>query len=98
MNRTLLFLICLVLLTVVCPAQKPQTFTPKKELLATIGKNFTNADAQYKELIKYRYPEKFPKTYYPATGKYECSNSGWWCSGFYPGTLLYLYEQTKDSA
>ena len=25
------------------------------------------------------------------------SNSGWWCSGFYPGTLLYLYEQTKNS-
>jgi len=41
--------------------------------------------------------EKFPKTFFPSTDQYEFSNSGWWCSGFYPGSLLYLYEETKDS-
>lgn len=41
-------------------------------------------------------PERFPKTYHPTTDKFETSSSSWWCSGFYPGTLLYLYEQTKD--
>jgi unsaturated chondroitin disaccharide hydrolase len=41
-------------------------------------------------------PGKFPKTYHPDTKKLETSNSDWWCSGFYPGTLLFLYQQTKD--
>jgi rhamnogalacturonyl hydrolase YesR len=30
--------------------------------------------------------------------KYEFSNSSWWCSGFYPGSLLYLFEHTGDSS
>ena len=41
---------------------------------------------------------RFPKTYYAASDSLETSNSGWWCSGFYPGTLLYLYKETKDEA
>lgn len=40
--------------------------------------------------------ESFPKTYYPAEDRFETSESGWWVSGFYPGTLLYLYEETGD--
>lgn len=71
---------------------------PDKALLKTINKNFKDAAAQYKLLAKNLPADKFPKTYFPTTGKYEFSNSGWWCSGFYPGTLLYLYEQTKDTA
>ncbi len=79
-----------------CGSQKKLTTDTKKELLEIIEKNFTDAAAQYKVLAKNLPADKFPKTYFPATGKYEFSNSGWWCSGFYPGTLLYLYEQTKD--
>lgn len=56
------------------------------------------AASQYKLLAANRPAGKFPKTWFPATGKYEWSNSGWWCSGFYPGSLLYLYEQTGDTA
>jgi hypothetical protein len=41
--------------------------------------------------------DKFPKTYASATGQYEFSSSSWWCSGFYSGTLLNLFQQTKDS-
>lgn len=26
----------------------------------------------------------------------KTSNSEWWCSGFYPGTLFYLYEDIGD--
>ena len=25
------------------------------------------------------------------------SNTKWWCSGFYPGTLWLIYEGTKDN-
>jgi len=73
-------------------------YKPDKALLKIIDKNFADADAQYKVLAKNLPADKFPKTFFPATGKYEFSNSGWWCSGFYPGTLLYLYQQTKDTA
>ncbi|MGF2414327.1 MAG: glycoside hydrolase family 88 protein, partial [Ferruginibacter sp.] len=79
-------------------AQNKYQFKANKDLLTSIDKNFTDAVAQYKVLAKNLPADKFPKTYFPATGKYEWSNSGWWCSGFYPGTLLYLYQQTKDTA
>jgi hypothetical protein len=42
--------------------------------------------------------DRFPKTYHAQKDSFETSNSGWWCSGFYPGTLLYLYQQTKDQS
>ena len=77
-------------------AQKKATHQPDKNLLSTIEKNFTDAAAQYKVLQQNLPADKFPKTYFPTTNKYEFSNSGWWCSGFYPGTLLLLYQQTKD--
>lgn len=80
-----------------CQAQKA-AYQPDKTLLQTIEKNFSDAAAQYKVLAKNLPADQFPKTYFPATGKYEFSNSGWWCSGFYPGTLLYLYEETKDQS
>ncbi len=71
---------------------------PDKALLKTIDQNFIDADAQYKVLTQNLPADKFPKTFFPTTNKYEFSNSGWWCSGFYPGTLLFLYQQTKDEA
>ena len=49
-----------------------------------------------KVLMKNLPADKCPKTYFPKTGKYEFSSSEWWCSGFYPGSLLYIFEQTKD--
>jgi len=79
-------------------AQQKFSYKINKPLLQTIQQNFTDAAAQYKVLMKNLPPEKFPKTYYPEKNEYGFSNSGWWCSGFYPGTLLYLYEQTKDQA
>ena len=91
----------LLLLSVAClqvTAQHNVTSNADRALLKTIDNNFIDAAAQYKLLAKNLPAGQFPKTYFPATGKYECSNSSWWCSGFYPGTLLYLYQQTRDSA
>jgi hypothetical protein len=81
------------------PALAQKNYTPKadKKLQTLFLANYTDAADQYKLLMKNLPAEKFPKTYFPTTGKYEFSNSGWWCSGFYPGSLLYLYEQTKDT-
>ncbi|WEA02448.1 glycoside hydrolase family 88 protein [Mucilaginibacter sp. SJ] len=73
------------------------SFKPQKAVLAIIKKNFADADVQYKYMAKQFGPEQFPKTYHPTTDKFETSNSSWWCSGFYSGTLLNLYQQTKDA-
>jgi len=40
--------------------------------------------------------DSMPKSYYAKTNRSESSNTKWWCSGFFPGSLLYIYEQTKD--
>lgn len=29
-------------------------------------------------------------------GDFETSDLGWWCSGFYPGSLWYIYEHTQN--
>jgi len=80
----------------VVDAQEKIAFKPNKALLKTIHRNFIDADKQY-EFLKSHLPlDKFPKNYNPKTDQYEFSNSGWWCSGFYPGTLLYMYEETKN--
>ncbi|MEX0844411.1 MAG: glycoside hydrolase family 88 protein [Balneolaceae bacterium] len=38
--------------------------------------------------------DRFPRSY--EDDSLITSNSSWWCSGFYPGTLLHLYEETGD--
>ncbi|MDO3628364.1 glycoside hydrolase family 88 protein [Mucilaginibacter sp. BT774] len=53
---------------------------------------------QYKSLIHILPPGEMLKTYDAATGKLITSDSEWWCSGFYPGTLWYLYEYSGDTA
>jgi rhamnogalacturonyl hydrolase YesR len=80
-----------------CTAQKKSAI-PNREMLQTIDRNFSDASAQYKVMMTKLSPNRFPKTYYAQKDSMETSNSGWWCSGFYPGTLLYLYEQTKDQS
>src|SRR5690606_25478573 len=38
----------------------------------------------------------FPRSFDAADQKLITSGSDWWCSGFYPGTLIYLHEETGD--
>ena len=77
-------------------AQNKFRFKTDPALLQTIQRNLTDAVAQYKILQKHLPDGKFPKTFFPATNTYEFSNADWWCSGFYAGTLLNLYQQAKD--
>jgi len=58
----------------------------------TIDSALTTAVTQYSAMAK-RLPEgRFPKSYHVKNDSLETSDSGWWCSGFYPGTLLLLDE------
>ncbi|GAA4300833.1 glycoside hydrolase family 88 protein [Compostibacter hankyongensis] len=53
---------------------------------------------QYKLMMRELPPDKLPRTYDSVKQKLETVGSRAWVSGFYPGTLWYLYEYTKDAA
>lgn len=88
-----LFLVCVFMLG--CTAQK-RSAEPKEDLLQRIEQNFRDGTAQYKQMMARIPADRFPKTYYAQTNKFQTAASSDWCSGFYPGTLLYLFEQTKE--
>jgi unsaturated chondroitin disaccharide hydrolase len=64
----------------------------KENLDEKINVTLQTAIQQYIYLSKQVSVGKYPKTYLADKNKLETSDSGWWCSGFYPGTLLYLNE------
>ena len=72
--------------------------TPTEAVTLQPDSSFEAAAAQYKVLMARLPQDKLPKTYYAETDSLETSNTGWWTSGFYPGSLLYLYEETGDKA
>ena len=89
--------VCFFVTTFTLFGQNPSTHPSRKALLKIIDQNFIDAAQQYKVLMNHLPQDKFPKTYFPTTGQYQFSGSEWWCSGFYPGSLLYIYQQTQDS-
>lgn len=61
------------------------------------ARQLNNATVQYRHMIKKLNEsgkDQFPRTNNPYLQRLQTSNSSWWCSGFYPGTLFYLYEET----
>lgn len=76
-----------------CSTQK-LAYTPKADMLQLIDKNLADADAQYKFLMT-----RVPKDSLPISfekGRSLSTTNKNWISGFYPGTLFYLYMGTKD--
>jgi unsaturated chondroitin disaccharide hydrolase len=95
LKTTIGYLVANLLILNMAAAQQVN-FKPDKQLLQTIAADYKDADEQYKLMAKELEPGRFPKTYYATTNKFDASNSGWWCSGFYSGTLLNIYKETKD--
>ncbi len=69
-----------------------------------IGTAFENAQAQALLLAKKYEPQegRLPQSWRGtvgdgAAGEDVGSSSRWWCSGFFPGTLWYLYENSGDA-
>ena len=87
-----LFIVCLF------GCSTPASLKTDPVVITTINQNFIDAAAQYKHMMTILLEGKFPRSYDAKAEKLVTSGSEWWCSGFYPGTLLYLYEQTKDEA
>ena len=79
-------------------AQRSERLQPKPALLRLIDANLRQAVNQYKVLMGRVPADKLPKTWYVNGDRLETSDPGWWTSGFYSGTLFYLYEFSHDTA
>lgn len=94
MNKCKIHLIIYLILPCLSFAQMQKQ---PSDLLQVIDHSLQKAVSQYKFLAAHLPAGVLPKTYYP-TKKLETSNAGWWTSGFYPGSLFYLYEYSHDTA
>lgn len=68
----------------------------RAELKKQLSSNLTLALEQYKLLDKNVPVDRMPQNFDIKTGKLTTSNTKWWCAGFFPGTLWYLYEYSKS--
>lgn len=58
------------------------------DLINKIDAALDNSVKQYRYLSTKVQPGEYPKSWDDKSQKLETSNSEWWCSGFYPGTLI----------
>ncbi len=61
-----------------------------------IDRVFDVARQQYTAMDAALGESTLPKTY--ENGALVTSDSGWWCAGFYPGSLWYIYLKTGDES
>ena len=86
--KAMAFMVAVVLLFVGC-RQQPKAL--QLELTAGfIDSNLTDAVSQLKVLAAQVPADSLPRTF--EHDRLVSANTGWWTSGFFPGSLLYLYE------
>jgi len=66
------------------------------EMRKLIKDNFEFADSQYRYMMTLLPAGMTPQSYEAKDNKFISRDIQWWCSGFYPGSLWYIYEQTED--
>lgn len=96
MFKRILPVFLLVLCVTVTSAQN--RFKADPQLLKTIDQNMADAAKQYHYMMTLVPADSLPKTFHPTSNKSEFSDSGWWCSGFYSGTLFYIYQFDHDKS
>ncbi|HEU5168444.1 MAG TPA: glucuronyl hydrolase, partial [Chitinophagaceae bacterium] len=63
-----------------------------------IAEEMQFAAKQYKILAKNTPNDSMPRSYVAQKNKSINSDTKWWCSGFFPGSLWLIYEYTKDES
>jgi unsaturated chondroitin disaccharide hydrolase len=91
-----IMLLCLWESNIIFSQDNSNQSLTKNKMSQLIDQQFKFADQQYKILSANAPAAVMPKTFDTKTNKVEYSDTKWWCSGFYPGSLLYIYEYTKD--
>jgi hypothetical protein len=86
-----LYIIAFAVSVLFCACKK------EKPLVRIIDESLAFSVKQYTlmaDIMKDK-PDLLPRTT-DTSGALVASNSGWWTSGFFPGSLWYLYEYSKD--
>ena len=89
-----LIILSLVLVSITMAQQTD--LKPNRRLLKTIDESLSQSARQYEFMMTQLPADKFPKSF--DEGKLLTSGIHAWTSGFYPGTLLYLYESSQNEA
>ncbi len=72
------------------PKQEPMSGLIENRLARSVDQYLLMAESLKDQ------PDRLPRTF-SAEGKLVTSDAGWWCSGFVPGSLWYLYEYNKSN-
>lgn len=75
-----------------------QTRANRTAMKKLIDQDLRFAVEQYKVLMNKLPSDVMPRYFDSKTNQLVTSNTAWWCSGFYPGTLWYLYEYSGDAS
>lgn len=94
LSKSLLATVFLLVISIIASAQP----ISKKEMRKLVDENMKTAILQYKHMQSLLPLDKLPRSYDSSKNQLITSGSDWWCSGFYPGTLWYLYEYSKDQS
>ena len=70
----------------------------KQEMRKMVDENLKLAVKQYRYMQQLLPAGKLPRSYDSVKNELIVSGTDWWCSGFYPGALWYLYEFSKEES
>ena len=89
------FLLCsfIVVATISSFAQSNER---NRKMAILIQENYALADSQYSYMMGIVPKDKMPQSFDEKNNQLLSREITWWCTGFYPGSLLYIYEQTKN--
>jgi len=92
MNR---FLACFIIVPVLFACTRKTGDQPLEQL---IRENLEFCSQQYMLMAESLPADVLPRSIDMKTSELVTSGSGWWTSGFYPGSLWYLFEYSGDSS
>lgn len=69
----------------------------RQQMTELSNKTLDLAVRQYKQMMQHIPDSVLPRTTNNADGSLVTAKTNWWTAGFYPGTLWYLYEYSKDN-
>jgi hypothetical protein len=93
MSKRVLLVIAIMATGIGLFAQSNSNAVLKKQ----IATNLSLAVEQYQILHRNVAADRMPQNFDINTGKMVTSNTKWWCAGFFPGTLWYLYDYSKNT-
>src|SRR5262245_34489402 len=83
---------------ILCVFLQSYSQSSQREMQKLVDEHVELAVGQYTHIQKLLPADKLPRSYDSVKNELIVSGTDWWCSGFYPGTLWYLYEYTNDES